>query len=294
MGKRIIEISSANRYVKYQYQQLKIMQDSVELGSIPIEDMAALVIDHPQTRISQVLLAELLNNNVMVIISDSKHQPVGMMLPLQHHTTQAERFDQQIILKQSTKKRLWKQIVQNKIRQQSNVLKSVNHHDNGLALLIPKVKSGDPTNIEAQAARRYWQKLFSKDFRRDRFNDDHNRFLNYGYAILRALTARNICASGLHPSFGLHHHNRYNAYRLADDVMEPFRPFVDIHVYELLSEYDSDTELNTAIRKSLLQVIQYKIKVEGELLTLQSALQKSTQSLARIISGANEILVLPD
>lgn len=294
MGTRIIEISSDGCYARLQNKQLKIIKDDYELGSIPIEDMAAFIIDHPQTRLSQVLLAELLSNNVMIVISDNKHLPIGMMLPLDHHTTQGERFDQQVSLKLTTKKQLWKKIIQNKIRQQSNVLNSVNNNDNGLSLLIPKVKSGDSNNVEAQAARRYWSKLFPGNFRRDRFGDDHNRFLNYGYAILRALTARSICASGLHPSFGLHHHNRYNAYRLADDLMEPFRPFVDIHVYELLNQFDSCDELNTEVRQNLLQIVEYKMNVGGELLSLQSALQKTAQSLARIVSGATEPLVLPD
>lgn len=294
MSKRIIEISSDGNYLKVQHKQLTIQREHSQISSVPIEDLAALIIDHPQTRISQVLLADLLTSNVMVVISDRKHQPTGMLLPLQHHVTQTEKFAAQVALAKSRKKQLWKQIVQNKIRQQSWVLKSVSDNDAGLSKLVQKVKSGDSENVEAQAARRYWTRLFTGNFKRDREADDQNRFLNYCYAIVRALTARCLCASGLHPSLGLHHHNRYSAYCLADDMMEPYRAFADIHVYEILKEYPANAELNQEIRMRLLQISEYKIPFNGEMLSIQTSLQKTAQSLARIIAGEPEKLALPD
>ena len=232
MSKRIIEIGTEGCYLHFKHKQLVIERNKETLGTISIEDMSALIIDHPQTLITQTCLGKLLDANVMVISSDEKHQPNGMFLPLQSNTLQAERFDKQINVKMPVKKNIWKQLIHCKVMMQARLLKDLTGKDMGLNILAKKVRSGDPDNIEAQAARRYWSQLFEQDnFRRDRFAGDQNRYLNYSYAIVRALVARSLCATGLHPSIGIHHHNRYNAYCLADDVMEPFRPIADLHVW---------------------------------------------------------------
>ncbi len=294
MSKRIIEIGTEGCYLKLKHQQLIIERNGELVGSIPIEDMSALIIDHPQTLITQPVLSELIESNVMVISSNARHQPIGMFLPLQSHTTQTERFSAQASMSTSLKKRLWQQLIQTKVHMQARVLKSLTQNDAGLSALAKKVRSGDPENIEAQAARRYWSRLFEQDsFKRDTAADDQNRFLNYGYAIVRAVTARAICATGLHPTIGLHHHNRYNAYCLADDLMEPYRPFVDLLTYEIVEKYGQDAEMEKTVRSELLQLLTWEINMGTEKLTFQGAIQKTAQSLCKAILGETRQLSLP-
>ena len=295
MSKRIIEIGQEGCYVRFRHQQLLIEKDDQLLGTVAIEDMAALIIDNPQTLITQACLGRLLDANVMVISSDARHQPNGMFLPLQANTLQAERFAYQINAALPLKKNLWKQLIQAKISMQAKVLKDLTEQDKGLRVLAKKVRSGDPDNIEAQAARRYWQQLFGQQgFKRDRFAEDQNRYLNYCYAIVRALVSRSLCAAGLHPSIGVHHHNRYNAYCLADDVMEPYRPFADLHVWECVQEYGAEQDIDKPIRANLLNIVSRQIKVKSEMLTFQGAIQKTAQSLSKIFQGEEKTLVLPD
>lgn len=295
MSKRIIEVAKEACYLKLRNSQLIIEHENEELGSIPIEDMSALVIDHPQTVITQAVLSELVKANVMVISCDDKHQPIGLFLPLDSHSTQTERFTAQLELGLPAKKNLWKQIVQGKVKGQARVLHDVTGSDAGIGKLVKKVRSGDPENIEAQAARRYWSRLFDSDkFRRDRFAEDQNRYLNYGYAVLRALVSRSLCAAGLHPSIGIHHKNRYNSYCLADDMMEPYRPLVDLNVWQIVEDHGHDSDMDQDIRRRLIEIIKREVKVDGEKYTFQGAVQKSTQSLARVMQGYEKILSLPE
>ncbi len=294
MSRRIIEIGSAGFYLRCQNQQLIIQQGDDRKSSIPIEDISALILDHPQSTISQVCLSQLVQNNVAVIVSNEQHHPVGLQLNLEGNSLQAERFQAQVTLRLPRKKQLWKQIVKCKVEWQGKILHDLYQNDGGISALAKKVQSGDRGNIEAQAARRYWPRLFPEQgFKRLRDAPDQNRFLNYGYAILRALTARSLVAAGLHPTFGLHHQNRYNAYALADDLMEPYRPLVDLRVWELLQEYNADTELNQQIRQQLLQWIERRVTIDEEYLTMQHALQRSAQSLWQCIAGERKALLLP-
>ena len=294
MTKRVIEIGSQGAYLHVKLGQLIITRDGQDIGSIPMDDMAALIMDHPRTVITQACLAALLDNNIMVITTDPRHQPTGMLLPLVSHTLQTERFNAQSALNQPLRKQLWKQLIQAKIRWQAKILRDVPGSDTSLAALVAKVRSGDPDNIEAQAARRYWRRLFPHgDFKRDRDAADQNRYLNYGYAILRALTARSLCAAGMHPSLGIHHHNRYNAYCLADDFMEPYRPFVDIRVHRLTQEYGEDRELHSEIRQELLGLVKQMVKMDDETVTLQGALNKTAQSFSKIVIGEAKSLAVP-
>jgi CRISPR-associated protein Cas1 len=295
MSKRIIEIATEGCYLKVRHNQLIIERAGEEVGSIPIEDMSALIVDHPQTLITQAVLRELLKANVMIISSDERHQPVGLLLPLDSHTTQTERFAAQVELGLATKKNLWKQVVQGKVRGQAKVLHDVTGNDAGISQLVKKVRSGDPSNIEAQAARRYWSRLFaSEQFKRDRFAEDQNRYLNYGYAVLRALVSRSLCAAGLHPSIGIHHKNRYNSYCLADDLMEPYRPLVDINVWQIVDDFGHKKDMDREIRLRLIEIIKREVTVDGEKLTFQGAVQKSAQSLARVMLGQEKLLSLPE
>ncbi len=295
MSKRIIEIGTEGCYLHFKHQQLIIERDKEIIGSVSIEDMSALIIDHPQTLITQTCLGKLLDANVMVISSDEKHQPNGMFLPLQSNTLQSERFDHQINATTPMKKNIWKQLIYCKVMMQARMLNDLTGKDMSLKVLAKKIRSGDPDNIEAQAARRYWSQLFEQDgFKRDRFADDQNRYLNYCYAIVRALVARSLCATGLHPSIGVHHHNRYNAYCLADDVMEPFRPIADLHVWECVKEYGSEQEMHKTIRANLLNIVERRVTMDKEMLTLQGAIQKTSQSLGKLFQGEEKLLALPD
>ncbi len=295
MTKRIVEVATEGCYLKVRHNQLIIESDGKEAGSIPIEDMSALVIDHPQTLITQAALSELIKANVMVISSDEKHQPIGLFLPLDSHSTQTERFTAQLELGAPAKKNLWKQIVRSKVRGQARVLRDITGSDAGIGQLAKKVRSGDPDNIEAQAARRYWSRLFdSERFKRDRFAEDQNRYLNYGYAVLRALVSRSLCAAGLHPSIGIHHKNRYNSYCLADDLMEPYRPLVDINVWQIVEDHGNDSTMDREIRKRLIEIIKREVQMADEKLTFQGAVQKSAQSLARVMQGQEKRLSLPE
>ena len=200
--------------------------------TIPFADIAVLVTSHPQICFTQAVLAGLAAAGGMLIVSNEKHLPAAMLLPLSTHSTQTERFARQAAVSLPTRKRAWQQIVQAKLRAQARLLEETTGGDAGLRLMAGKVRSGDPDNLEAQAARIYWQALFGKGalgepFRRDPEGEGINVHLNYGYAVLRAIVARALCAAGLHPSLGVHHHNRYDTFCLADDLMEPFRPLVD-------------------------------------------------------------------
>ena len=293
--KRIIEIGQEGAYLKLQHKQLIVQRDGEKVGSVPIEDMSALIIDHPQTVITQACLSELVGNNVMVISSDLKHQPIGLFLPLESNTLQSERFSAQASVAKPVCKRLWKQLIRCKVALQAKVLKDLTGNDAGLSVLSQKVRSGDPDNIEAQAARRYWSRLFPEDkFKRNREGEDQNRFLNYGYAVLRALVTRYLCAAGLHPSLGIHHRNRYNAYCLADDVMEPYRPFIDLKVWEVVEQFGAEAEMSQDLRAELLSFVTRPVNVGNEQFTMQGAIQKTAQTLAKVFLGSEDRLALPD
>lgn len=304
MTKRIIEIGTPGSYLKFKNQQLIIERETAEKGreaiSIPIEDLSAIILDTPQATVTQYVLKELLKANVALVCSDEQHMPIGMWLPLDGHSLQGERFTRQAEMPLPLKKRLWQQIIKAKVNAQAKVLNDIIGTDRGIYQLIKKVRSGDPDNIEALAARRYWSKLFKdlekrdqKDFKREREAEDQNRFLNYGYAILRGLVARNLVATGLHPCLGIHHSNKYNAYALADDVMEPYRPYVDLLVWQIVQESGAEKEMDREIRRELLRVVQFAVIIDGEEYTMQGAIQKTCQSLSAAIVNKQGMLSLP-
>lgn len=229
------------------------------------------------------------------VTCDRNLLPVAMMLPLDGHSTQAERFIAQAAAPAPLRKRLWKQIVRAKIAAQGRLLQRLHGDDAGLAALAAMVRSGDTANVEARASRRYWKRLFDDPtFRRRRETDDQNRMLNYGYAVLRAIVARAICAAGLHPTLGLHHHNRYNAFCLADDLIEPLRPLVDRAVVEAMSECDGRTELDKKAKHLLLSALTGRVMVGGEQRTLFDATARVAASLADVYLGQAKQLDLPE
>ena len=264
--------------------------------TIPIEDIGVVVIDHQQITITHSLIASLLENNVALITCDATHHPTGLMLPLSVHNVQSERFKTQIEASLPLKKQLWQQTISAKITNQANLLKRRNIESDNMLHWADNVKSGDAENHEARAAAFYWKSLFPKelDFLRDRFGAPPNNILNYGYAILRAIVARGLVGSGLLPTFGIHHRNKYNAYCLADDIMEPYRPFVDELVCSIIESGEDFTELSTSIKKQLLEIPTKDILIGGEKSPLMVGIQRTTASLAKSFEGDTRKIVYPE
>jgi CRISPR-associated protein Cas1 len=264
-------------------------------NTIPIEDIGVLIIDHWGITLSHFLLASLLENNAAVITCSKSHMPTGLLLNLDSNTLQGEKFKCQIEASEPLKKQLWQQTVQVKIKNQAELLSQKGIEVNNMLNWIKEVKSGDPENLEARAAAFYWKAIFSEniDFYRSRTGPPPNNLLNYGYAILRAITARSLAGSGLLPTLGIHHHNKYNAYSLADDVMEPFRPFVDKIVCEITNYGTEAEELTPKIKKKLLEITTTDIYLDGEKSPLMVGMQRTTASLSRCFQGKQKKILYP-
>lgn len=263
----------------------------------PIEDIGVIVLSHKQITITSGALEALLENNCAVITCDSKSMPVGLMLPLSGNTTQSERFRDQINASQPLRKQLWQQTIQYKIRNQASVLSKYSEAETKcMQVWANDVRSGDPDNLEARAAVYYWKSLFGHipDFIRDREGIAPNNLLNYGYAILRAVVARSLVASGLLPTLGIHHHNRYNAYCLADDIMEPYRPYVDRLVYEITEQYGVDIELSKDIKSELLSIPTLDVVIGSKRSPLMIAVSQTTSSLYKCYSGELRKITYPE
>ena len=263
----------------------------------PIEDIGVVVLDHKQITITQGVLEALLENNCAVITCDSNHLPVGLLLPLVGNTTQNERFRDQLDASLPLRKQLWQQTMQYKIRNQAAVLSKCSDAETKcMQVWANDVRSGDPDNYEARAAVYYWRCLFGRipGFIRDREGIAPNNLLNYGYAILRAVIARSLVASGLLPTLGIHHHNRYNAYCLADDIMEPYRPYVDQLVYEITEQYGVDIELSKDIKAELLSIPTLDVVIGGKRSPLMIAAAQTTASLYKCFSGELRKIAYPE
>ena len=265
--------------------------------TIPIEDVGVVVVDNKQITITQGLMEALLDNNCAVITCDKSHLPIGLLLPFRGNTTQNERFRQQLDASLPLKKQLWQQTVQTKIGNQASVLQKCRKVEVGNMLKWQNdVRSGDPDNLEGRAAAYYWKNMFPEvdDFTRDRDGGSPNNLLNYGYAILRAVVARSLVASGLLPTLGIHHHNRYNAYCLADDIMEPYRPYVDELVASYTDENGYPDELTSDIKRVMLSIPVLDVRINGQRSPLMLAVGQTAASLARCFSGDSRKLVYPE
>lgn len=264
--------------------------------SRPIEDIGVVVIESGQVTLTSSLISSLLENKVALITCDSKHLPSGLLLPLAGNTEQSERFDAQVSASLPLKKQLWQQTVSMKIRNQGAVLKKVNNCEIGNMLAwSSQVKSGDPDNLEGRAAAYYWRNLFEEfpDFVRRQEGEEPNALLNYGYAILRAVIARSLVASGLIPTLGIHHSNKYNAYCLADDIMEPYRPYVDLMVVMMIRELKLPSEITTETKKHLLTIPTIDVTMGRLTRPLMVAASMTTASLARCFLGEIRKLSYP-
>lgn len=267
----------------------------------PIEDIGIVVLDCKQITITQGLLEALLENNSAVITCDNRSMPVGLMLPLCGNSVQSERFRDQIDASLPLKKQLWQQTIKAKIRNQAAVLTHWTSKETGcMRRWENDVKSGDPDNLEGRAAAYYWKTLFSdfdelKDFTRDRDGIYPNNLLNYGYAVLRAVVARALVSSGMLPTLGIHHHNRYNAYCLADDIMEPYRPYVDEIVFAIVQEFGGkEQNMTREIKAKLLSIPTTEVVINGKRSPLMVAASQTTASLYRCFNGELRRIAYPE
>ncbi|MBD3725247.1 MAG: type II CRISPR-associated endonuclease Cas1 [Flavobacteriaceae bacterium] len=269
-----------------------VIKSEIRESTIPIEDIGYLVIDHPEVYISIPAINLLLENNTAVIFCNSNHLPNGMLLNLNSHHIQQEIFKNQINASVPLKKQLWQQTIVEKITNQGILLEKLTNQKNNFDFLASKVLSGDTSNMEGVAANFYWKSFFECDFKRERYGNYPNNFLNYGYAILRAATARALSGSGLLNTLGIHHKSKYNAFALADDIMEPFRPIVDEKVAEIIQNY-SEQELNTQIKAELLQILTRTVYFKEEKSPLMVALQKTASSLQQCYTGERKKIKYP-
>jgi CRISPR-associated protein Cas1 len=275
------------------HRQLVIRREDVPDATVPCEDLGVLLVDHPAVTYTHGVFTALLEAGAAVVLCGPDHHPAGMMLPLSGNTVQTERYRAQIDASVPLKKRLWQTIVESKIRQQAMALDAATGSDGGLGAMAGRVRSGDPDNLEAQAAQRYWPRLLGPAFRRERAGAPPNNMLNYGYMALRAATARALVASGLLPTLGIHHHNRYNAFCLADDMMEPYRPYVDLKVHALGRAGASGDELGREEKRALLDVFNDSVTVGDRRSPLLLALAATSASLAASFAAGAPMLALP-
>lgn len=263
--------------------------------TIPIEDIGMILLDNRQITVTQALLAALLDNNCAVITCDEKHLPVGLLLPLAGHTLQTERFRNQLNASLPLRKQLWQQTIAAKIRNQEAMLHyATGEHHKMMTNWANSVKSGDSENLEARAAAYYWKNLFPEypEFVRGQEGDEPNNLFNYGYAVLRGIVARALVGSGLLPTLGIHHHNRYNAYCLADDIMEPYRPFVDKVVVDILRQ-GYGTELSSVVKQKLLSIPTEEVLIDETRHPLMIAVSQTATALVKCFNGELRNLCYP-
>jgi CRISPR-associated protein Cas1 len=285
-------------YLSTKMEQLEVkLPDQNEIRKIPIEDIGVMILDHAQITITQSVIAKLLENNVALITCNSQHHPTGLLLNLDGHSKQSKRFKHQLEASDPLKKQLWQQTISAKIENQAKILETIGENANFLKALSKTVKSGDTSNCEAQAASYYWKSLTPAlcegKFKRERFGEPPNHLLNYGYAILRALIARNLVGSGLLPTLGIFHRNQYNAYCLADDIMEPYRPFVDLCVLDIVNNNEITDELTPDLKKQLLQIPVFDVLMNDKTSPLMVATQETTASLAKCFEGTAKKIKYP-
>lgn len=296
MIKRTLMFSNP-AYLSHKNSQMVISfpDKEKEDRTVPIEDIGVVVLESQQITISHGCMAALLRNNVALISCDQTHMPTGLLLPLDGGSTQTERFRYQIEASLPLKKQLWQQTIQQKIYNQARVLEELGLEVNNMLRWSRSVKSGDPDNYEGRAAAFYWQNIFSQfmDFNRSRSGEPPNNLLNYGYAILRAIVARALVSSGLLPTLGIFHRNKYNAYCLADDIMEPYRPYVDQIVYDIISEGEDMENLDMNLKAKLLELPQVDVRFDNITSPLLVGVSRTTASLARCFEGVSRKINYP-
>lgn len=295
VGDRVVQFAESGADLSVRNALLVVRRPGHPEASIPLVDIAVVITAHPQVRCTQAVLAGLSEHGASLVACGADWMPTGMLLPLSGNAIQSERMAAQATAARPLRKRLWREIVRAKIRGQETVLRERGMPDPVLLKLADKVRSGDPANVEAQAARRYWGRLFPEgQFRREREGGGANPALNYGYAVLRAAVARAICAAGLHPSLPLHHHNRYDNFPLASDLVEPFRPLVDRRVATLVDQGRVGGTLDTEARAYLLEVLFDRVVLDGASRSLFDASSRVCTSLVDVLMRRETGLKTPD
>ncbi|QGY47390.1 type II CRISPR-associated endonuclease Cas1 [Maribellus comscasis] len=294
MLKRTLYISNPY-HLSIKNKQLVVSEkNGMPLKTAPVEDLGFIVLDHPQISFTMKLVEELNEVNVATVFCDSKHLPSSMLLPLDANHIQNEIFRAQISATEPLKKNLWKQTIEAKIKNQARLLSKLGKNSIPLKAVGRTVKSGDSDNREGFAARLYWMELLGRNFIRDRYGDPPNPFLNYGYILLRSAVARALAGSGLLATLGIHHRNRYNAFCLADDVMEPYRPYVDEIVFEMKKSWPDVFMLGKEHKAELLQLMTADVKIGETKRPLMIALSQTTASLAKCFNGEQRKIVYPE
>jgi len=290
----IVEIEQDGRHISVDRGFMKVTDEDTELGRVPLDDITSVILSARRATLSRMLMAELAERKATIIICGGNYHPVSLVWPFDAHYETAGILRDQINASRPLQKRLWQKIVRAKIQNQSAALDECqpdDKHKAGMSALVKQVKSGDPDNREAQAARLYWPALMGEGFRRDRDAGCPNNFLNYGYAILRAATARAICGAGLHPSLGLHHHSRVNSFALVDDVMEPFRPLVDMMAYNL-KQQQQDT-LTPEVKREIATILQEDMLSEKGVSPVINCMQRTAQNIVACLQNNECDLTLP-
>lgn len=288
---RVIEIASEGCHLARDRGLLTVSKDGGEVGRVPLDDIGVLILDARGLTYSHGLMVELAGRNITAVLCNKNHIPVSWLWPLAGHHVQARRMRVQLAVSRPVRKRIWQAIVRAKITGQGATLEMLQLPADGFDALARRVRSGDPANVEAQAARNYWPLLFGPDFRRARFGEWPNPLLNYGYTVLRAAVARSVVATGLHPSMGIHHHNRANAMCLVDDLMEPFRPLVDYRVVRLVTQ--GSEEVTSDEKKSLAGILTMEMVTDRGTTPLQTCLDRAAQSLAKSFENGKPNLSFP-
>ncbi|MEO3430699.1 type II CRISPR-associated endonuclease Cas1 [Pelagibius sp. CAU 1746] len=288
---RVVDIATDGRHLSAYRGFLKVEERGQEVGRIPLDDIAAVVVHAHGITYSNNLLVALAERNCCLVVCGRNHAPVSIVWALSGHHRQGARMRAQWRAGKPLQKQLWRRIVTAKIENQAAILDAVGARSGGVAALAAKVRSGDPENVEAQAARRYWPLLFGEGFRRDRAGAAPNAMLNYGYTVMRAVMARAVIAAGLHPTIGLHHHNRGNDMALADDLMEPFRPFVDICVKRLQAQ--GDIEVTPEVKEALVSLIALDVPTQKGMSPLAVCIQSLATTLGQSFENGKVLLDLP-
>lgn len=292
-----VYLSKKNDQLLIKYPESDQEEKKAEtINTIPVEDIGIIILENPQITITHSLLSSLIDNNAAVVTCDKSRMPNGLFLPLESNALQSERFKSQIEASLPLKKQLWQQTISAKIRNQAANLREKGVKINNMILWGKKVRSGDPDNYEGRAAAYYWKNFFPMipEFIRDRNGEPPNNLLNYGYAILRSVVARGLVASGLIPTLGIHPSNKYNAYCLADDIMEPYRPYVDRVVFEIVENGEDFYELSTSIKKQLLTIPVLDVMINEEKRPLMIAVQTTTASLSKCYENEGRKISYPE
>lgn len=291
---RIVEVADDRRHL-FMSRGFMVVQDTEgerkELGQVPLDDIAAVIANAHGLSYTNNLLVALAERGAPFVLCAANHNAVGMLLPIDGNHHQGRRFDAQLQATKPTTKRLWAEVVRAKLEQQAAALEAMGSPTAPLTALVSKVRSGDPDNMEAQGARRYWGLLFGDKFRRDQDAGGLNAMLNYGYTVLRAATARAVIAAGLHPTLGLHHSNDSNPMRLVDDLMEPFRPVIDLKIWQL--RRNDEAEITSETKRALVRTLYDDMQTDVGATPVMVCMQKLATSLAQVYLGERDKLDLP-